>query len=367
METRSILIVHPSNDWYGSDRMLVLLARQLIGLGYRVRVLLPESGFMEPSRLEVRLDALGVTRATASFPVLRRRLITLRGLIGMVPAVLRFPFWIRRFSAVGDLIILNTSAVSLLAPVCRLMGRHVVGYLHETPTRREAVVLSMFWFWSTRLIFISHAVAAAFPQTIRRRGVVLHNSVERPTSRTDPVGTSTLELLFIGRLTERKGIRQLIDAVSNAGRSDMRLTVIGGPATLGVDFDFAQLLASMESSGVRFLGEVAEPEPYIRACDVVVVPSVQAEGLGLTAIEALANGRPVVSTRIGGLDEVIDESVGWLLDPHDPESWAKTLSKISQEEARGLEVACRRRFEERFSEERFTSELKGFLLSLQNL
>jgi glycosyltransferase involved in cell wall biosynthesis len=84
---------------------------------------------------------------------------------------------------------------------------------------------------------------------------------------------------------------------------------------------------------VRFLGRRDDIADLIQASDLVVLPS-RLEGLGVTALEAMALGRPVVASHVGGLVEAIDdEHTGLLVPPEDPTSLAEAIARLIQDPA----------------------------------
>jgi len=134
-------------------------------------------------------------------------------------------------------------------------------------------------------------------------------------------------VLFVGRLTPHKGIDRLLAALPDG----VPLTVVGtgGHDRTPPERDYPDHLARLAAGkDVSFLGAVPDdrlPDLYRRAA-VLVVPSVDvtcfgrpvavSELLGLTALEAMASGTPVVASRIGGLAEVVDDGVtGFLAAP----------------------------------------------------
>lgn len=103
--------------------------------------------------------------------------------------------------------------------------------------------------------------------------------------------------LYVGRLSEEKGIRDLAEAAAG-----LRLTVVG-------DGPLRQLLP-----GATGFVPPTEVGAWIDRAAVVVVPS-RREGYGMVAREAMAHGRLVVATRVGGLVDAIDDGVTGLLVP----------------------------------------------------
>lgn len=134
-----------------------------------------------------------------------------------------------------------------------------------------------------------------------------------------------LRVLAAGRLVPEKGFDVLIDALRVAvGRGlDVQAEILGsGPLRPSLVSQAAPL-----ADRVRILPAVSREElaAHIDAAHVVVVPS-RREGLGLVAVEALARGRFVIASRVGGLPEVIDDADdGWLVAPEDPDALAAAL------------------------------------------
>lgn len=137
-------------------------------------------------------------------------------------------------------------------------------------------------------------------------------------------------LLFVGRLEPRKGLDQLLHAVSSlkATRPDLRLYVVGD----GPDRDRCQqLLPARLRSDVVFLGRVddAELPRFYASCDLFVAPALGGESFGIILIEAMAAGCPVVASDIPGYASVITDGVnGRLVPPHDPAALADAIGSL---------------------------------------
>jgi glycosyltransferase involved in cell wall biosynthesis len=104
----------------------------------------------------------------------------------------------------------------------------------------------------------------------------------------------------------------------------------------------------------RFVGwQSQEALPrQLRAADLVVVPTVAQEALGRTAVEAMAAGRPVVASRIGGLPfTVVDGATGLLSEPGDADDLARKIERLVDDPAlrERLGQAGRQRFEEHYA------------------
>ncbi|PYQ12457.1 MAG: glycosyl transferase [Acidobacteria bacterium] len=130
----------------------------------------------------------------------------------------------------------------------------------------------------------------------------------------------------VGRLDEPvKGFSVLVEAMGRvaARRSDAVCLVAGdGPARRGLE---ETVRRSNLSESVKFLGERRDIPEFLQALDLYVQPS-RLEGFGLSALEAMATGLPVVASRTGGLPEVVQEGItGELVPPGDAGSLADTI------------------------------------------
>lgn len=141
-------------------------------------------------------------------------------------------------------------------------------------------------------------------------------------------------LLVIGRLVERKGVGNVIEALGRL--PGVELMVAGGPAgeLLDTDPEVARLRVLAQRHGVadrvRFLGSVGRPDvPALMASSDVVVAVPWYEPFGIVPVEAMACGRPVVGSAVGGLlDTVVPGVTGELVPPRRPDLLAPVLRDL---------------------------------------
>lgn len=185
------------------------------------------------------------------------------------------------------------------------------------------------------------AVSTALAGEARRLGAasarVIPNGVDLPADVPDEADPP--EVLFAGRLSPEKGIEDLLAAADG-----LRL-VVAGDGTLRQRIPEALGFVSREQLS-RLYGRAA----------VVACPS-RREGFGLVCAEAMAHGRPVVATAVGGLrDLVLHEETGLLVPPRDPAALRAALDRLLDDPAlrQRLGAAGRRRVAELCSWERVT-------------
>jgi glycosyltransferase involved in cell wall biosynthesis len=172
-----------------------------------------------------------------------------------------------------------------------------------------------------------------------------------------PEGPKTLEpsdqvtVMFAGRLEERKGIHQLIDAIPQvlAQTKNVRFVIVGRDMKIGrrsVSETIKRRLASSGSSGyVQFINHVplAEMPALYRSADICVVPSLY-ENAPYTVLEAMSCGKPVIATSAGGTPEYIDDGLtGYVIPPGRPSDIAAAIVKlvISPERRTAFGLAAR--------------------------
>jgi glycosyltransferase involved in cell wall biosynthesis len=184
------------------------------------------------------------------------------------------------------------------------------------------------------------------------RTIVMHNAVPDPGADNPPHrGKPECHLLFLGYLSARKGVPELLQALASKEllATKWRLTLAGG----GPVDEFRQVSASLGLSGrVTFPGWLDESAARA-ACadaDILVLPS-HAEGLAMSVLEGLAHGLAVVTTPVGAHSEAIDDGVsGLLVPPGNVGALANALLRLIDDEPLRTSLQCgaRRRYLEKF-------------------
>ena len=134
-------------------------------------------------------------------------------------------------------------------------------------------------------------------------------------------------VLFVGNLIKRKNVDSLLEAKKIAN-SNYYLVVVGdGP-------QFKKLKKKVEEENIRdviFTGSRNDVENILPSADVLVLPSFS-ESFGLVLIEALACGKPVIGSNVGGITEIITDDVGLLVNPKKISSIARAIDKMVNDE-----------------------------------
>ena len=164
-------------------------------------------------------------------------------------------------------------------------------------------------------------------------GVDLERFAEQPKQAR--FSNSPVKVLFVGRFLKEKGVFELMEAVRK-----MRSQNVPFEMHLCGDFDhgnrssatFDDLNQWKEEGLVDWSGHLEDVRDKLAAADMVVLPSYR-EGTPRSLLEAMAVGRPLVTTDVPGCRNVVKDSVnGFLVDSHDPVMLADAMAKLIEDE-----------------------------------
>jgi len=169
------------------------------------------------------------------------------------------------------------------------------------------------------------------------RTVIRNASTEPPRAPYPrPLATTEVTFGFIGRLTEEKGINNLMRALATLPHDRIRMLIAGRVS----DQEQQRLRQLAPDARIEFMGFVP-PDEFYKQVDVVVAPSIWHDPGPLVVADAKAAGRPLLGTRFGGMPEVIEHGVtGWLTDA-DPASLAKSMREIAADPLKIEEISRR--------------------------
>lgn len=215
-------------------------------------------------------------------------------------------------------------------PTLRRMARlvtdaRIVLHLHSPIEEgREVTALLISTSGSDIVIAVSESVAKVSSHANTR---VVHSGVDIKKT-TGPRNENKNTIGVAGRLAPIKGISYLIQSIAilRADFPDIQLRIAGdGPL---VSMLQAEVKSLVLDGNVTFLGWLDHIASERSRWAVMVQPSLQ-EGLPMSVIEAMAEGVPVIASRVGGLSELIEHSVcGLLVEPADPQALAEAIRRL---------------------------------------
>ena len=373
---KTVLIVNPGADVYGSDLQMLESIKAMHEVGWTVHLVVPERG-----PLVARAEECGAIVQQMSFPVVRRSSMSVRGLAALgVDILRRLPSMvatIRRDRA--DVVYVNTTTVPWWILAARLIRRPVLCHVHEAENADGGLVLKALnapLFLCHRLIMISDtamdALALSFPR-LRKRAVLVRNGV--PDRASAPVQAPPTEggfrLTVVARLSPRKATHVAVEAtrlLHDEGR-DVLLDLVGSPFP-GYEWYVAELHEQVEQAGltsrVEFTGYVQGVHAMFDRAHVALAPSIR-EPFGNSVVEAQLSERPVVAAAAGGHLESIADGVSGLLVPvEDAAAMAAAVARLMDDAAlrAELSLAARRSAVQRFGTERYRREVRAVVEEL---
>lgn len=246
-----------------------------------------------------------------------------------------------------DLVHTHSSVDHRLAGIAaRLCGRPIVRSRHlSTPIKRSPFSKALYTRLADRVITSGQFIRDAM---INYNGMPPEHIVSIPAgidvaqfslARSLPDIRSELGIApdafvvgIVGVLRSWKGHADLIQAVRLLGNEipDLRLLIVGeGPQRAALE----NLIRETEMAhSVLMVGHQKDPAPYMKAMDVAVLPSYANEATSQVLPQAMAMRRPVITTNIGGLPEVVlHEKTGLLVPPRDSAALAAAILRLQRD------------------------------------
>lgn len=326
-----MLHVDPEPGWGGGETQVLALLAELVARGVAVRLAAHPGG------------PLARTAAARGLPLVPLRVRN--------HADLGAALALRRLVPGHDVVHFHTARAHALAPLCRGRGARLV-----VTRRMDYVPTGGLYarFLYNRAVDAVIAISEGVRQALLQAGVrderirVVPSGVDPAAWVAPPragetlragwgIGPDDVVVLVLGALERRKGHAVLLEAAARLRGGDHRFRyVFCGD---GAEADaLARAAAPLGPGVVRFAGFRGDVAACLAAADIVVLPSLY-EGLGVAALEAMAAGRAVVASRVGGLGEAIaHEETGLLVPPGDPRELGAALGRLAGD------AALRRRF-----------------------
>jgi glycosyltransferase involved in cell wall biosynthesis len=374
----TILATNPNADLYGASRMFL---ESLVGMRERGwRVVVSTAQRDGPLLEEVRVLGCEVRRVPS--PVLRKTYLNPRGLFRLLGLTLRsIPAEIRLLREVRpDVVYANTITQPLWIVLARVSRVPAVCHVHEAEESaprfvRKALALPLRL---ARVLILnsrfSMRVLVAVAPSLEARCVVVANGVPGPpvTRPARAVLEPPVRLCYVGRLSERKGTGDAIEAVRVLrDRGVVAHLDIVGAVFPGRESVEEGLRRQVEDSDlvdrVCFRGFDPSVWRFLESCDIVLVPSRIDEPFGNTAVEGLLAARPVIASRTSGL---VEATAGFAaavtVEPSAPDAIAGAVEHVAADWGTYRERALHDagRAAQRHAPARYRAEVAGVVAGL---
>jgi glycosyltransferase involved in cell wall biosynthesis len=349
----NILHIDPERQWGGGEAQVLALLEYLACQGHHNDLLTHPQG-----RLWERCQG----RNVRTLPFVARNDVDVRPVWGLRQLIRRHRY---------DIVHLHTKrahALSLWLPRNKPAPKYVVTRRMDYPEINNRYTRWLYNHCVDGIVVISKPIvkllvdAGVDPRRIR----LIHSGIDvsrfaKPcrVRRSEPPVVGCMAVL-----EERKGHRFLLEAMALLKARGLRLRcVLAGDGPERSSLEKTALCSGLD---VEFRGFVADTPAFLADIDVFVLPSLF-EGLGVAALEAMAAGKPVVASGVGGLAELIEDGItGLLAPPRDAQALSEAIARLLQDAglARALGQRAAAHVREHFAVERMAARNEAYYYEL---
>ena len=322
-----VLHVHSGNLYGGVETLLLSLARfRALAPSMDMSVALTSEGRIAADlrRAGVPVTILGDARLSRPFSVRRSR----RALASLLQ------------SQRPDVMVCHQAwPLALFGRVAHRKSVALVLWMHMAASRHWLDWLS----WRVNpgtVVCNSRFTASTLPKT-QARVEVVYAPIEAGTARAGHAAASHghAVIIQVSRMEPLKGHVVLINALALLrDRTGWTCRLAGGAQRVHEAQYMEALRAQAAALGiadrVEFLGERSDVQRLLADADIYCQPNIEPEAFGISLIEAMAAGLPVVTSALGGAKEIVDDSCGVLVEPRDAEKLASALSALLDDRGR---------------------------------
>ena len=348
-----VLFIHQSAEMYGSDKVLLFIARGLLSTGkFHPVVVLPEDGPLHSALLES-----GVEVHIGEVAKISRAVFTPVGLIRLFGKTIQAARCLDRIVGGRDVAVVHSNTVAVLAGAvwALLRRRKHLWHVHEiilSPRLVSKAFPRLINGFSSRVMSnstLTERWLLAEQPSLASRSIVVFNGLPPVVEPSDAsirafrksvgAGDDAVVVTLVGRINRWKGQELLVEAAAllkqRGQGASLRFVMVGGAAP-GLENLPLRLKAQAEASGVGeccyFVPFIDDIWPVWFGTDIAVVPSIEPEPFGMVAIEAMAAGAPVIAAGHGGLlDIVVNEKTGLFFPPRDATALADSIDRLASD------------------------------------
>ena len=371
--TSNILYLDSGSGIGGGQRSLLLLLKRLDKARWRPFVgCLGDSAFAaEVEKTEASVIPLSLPAAHNKTNKVKR--FTLRDLFEdfrQLQVIIELHRIVKRHAI--DLVHANSLSVALLGGIVARINCIPI-LMHKRYATSYGILDRFCERLLHRVILVSEATRWDFAPTAKQTLIYNGVDLEAFQASSEEIETFRKELFpdapcsgplvgVVTRITPEKGIHFLVRAMAKLkAKIDVRLLIVGGPY-FQKDIDYMDTLKQeVRDLGVEdsviFTGFLSDTRIVTSLLDIVLVPSIIPEACPRTIIEAMAVGKPVIATPLGGSKELVTPKTGILVPPEDASAVAEAIETLATDRERltAMGKAARDRAVQLFSSEKNTA------------
>ncbi|MGE5329744.1 MAG: glycosyltransferase family 4 protein [Deltaproteobacteria bacterium] len=339
----NILLITPVFEQGGTETYIINLIEYLNKNNYSP-IVMSDGGVREKELISIGVEHIKVD-------CLRKKSIfnLLKALHKIVPVLKNEEIQLIHASSVYTTIISKIASV-----LCFRRKIKVFMTLHGGPTKdiekKSARILNIF---ADKVIALSEqGNTLLIKHGLKKDKIVIINNGVKSLENMKRNKTDKIVIGSSGRLSKEKGYEYLIEAASKINLPDIEFW-IAGDGSLKAEFEKMLKDAGMTDK-FKLLGFTDQISKVLNNIDIFILPSLW-EGFGISIIEAMSLGKPVIATNVGGIPEVLGDC-GLLINPANVDEIANSIKLLVENEEMRKELG--QKAKERFNNN-FTQEIMG--------
>lgn len=358
-QKQTILAFHQGGELYGSD-LVFLRACRALSDQFSVAAYVDFDG---PLVNELRRYA--TTTTVTRLAALRKSTVRkpLKFSVDLIRSFASLLALLIKNKRKAGICYVNTLVIPLPLITAKILGYKTVSHIHETLPRSITgrILYTIYSIFSDELILVSRTTQEAMLSSslveCGERTKVIYNGIDMGAETLEANKECLFKIVFVGRISERKGLHILLEALTatSLSRRAWTLEVIGD----GVERDDPYLGKIEELLGrpvfrnrVHMAGFRSDARRLLRTAHLFVFPSVDFDSFPTVVLEAMAENVPIIATNSGGAAEMLENGItGILVEPGSISGLEQAITSVLDDPDAALVRArnARKRVEEQFS------------------
>ena len=380
-KSNSILFLHGSSDLYGASKVLFQTIVACVNKGDNCVVILSE-----PGPFSEKLEILGVTIYFLKLGILRRKYNNPFGIINRLYYLWKSYFTLKSIIKQHNihLIYSNTTAVIIGAITSRWLKKSHIWHIHEIITTPRPLL----WFLTYLMEHCSNLNITVSSATFhhwnslnpilakQHKLITIFNGLDSTPYLSIPEKTNAKFVIgMIGRVHFWKGQTYFLEIAHEISQLNKQVQfVMAGDPFPGYEYlldEIEQKKIQLDMSELVFdMGYVANNKEFFEKIDLLITPSILPDPLPTVVLEAMAAGKTVAATKMGGaLDMIIANETGILIPWDNAKEAAAQINQLLTQPAKMKMMGekGRKRVIDHFSIERYHKEIYHAINSLNQL
>lgn len=258
-----------------------------------------------------------------------------------------------------------------------LLRKKIIWHINETfeAVGRNKIKGKIIGFVSDKIILASPSCQSIIPKTALKKCKLIYNAIDTELYKRAKYDESILQyfkipngskiVLFVGYLSKRKGVDILVDAVKIISDkiSNIYFILVGDVSNTSRDFvaDTKKRIKDLQiDDKIIFAGFRNDIPAMMKICDVFILPS-RNEACPISLIEAMASGKPIISTNVGCVNDLLDNGkAGIIISSESPYELSNAILDLINNKEKCIELSnyAARRAEDLFSIKKFIQSIE---------